>query len=294
VKRILLTGASGFIGKRYLLYNSSIYDLTSISLRETQVEQINFNGIDTIVHLAGMAHQMNKIDDQIYFDINHDLTLKLATAAKKAGVPHFIFISTVKVFGEETSTNKSFTESSICSPTDPYGKSKFLAEQGLTKLIDKDFAVAIVRPPLVYGPGVKGNMLRLLKLSIKGRTLPFGKIDNQRSMVFIDNLIELINSITNQKASGVYHAGDAQALSTSKLVSHINLHMDNNARLIKLNSFFLRILRWLKPGLVQRLWGSFLIDTQQTNKQLNFKPPYKSEEGIRQMVMWFKEQNSNT
>jgi len=292
VKSILLTGGSGFIGQRYLPYNSSKYKIKTSSLRDIQVDQIDFTGIDAIVHLAGKAHQMTPIKDQIYYDVNLHLTENLAKAAKKALVPHFIFISTVKVFGEETTTGSGLTESSACNATDPYGKSKFQAEEALQKIESENFKVAIVRPPLVYGPGVKGNMLRLLNLSMKGRPLPFGGIENKRSMVFIDNLIELINSITDQQASGIFHAGDQQALSTTTLISLINKYMENKGRLIKLSGFFLRILRWLKPGLVQRLWGSFLIDTEQTNKQLNFNPPYESENGIRQMVQWFKKINS--
>jgi len=292
VKSILLTGASGFIGQRYLSYNSSKYKITAVSLRETQVDDIDFHNVDAIVHLAGKAHQMTPIEDQVYFDVNLHLTEQLAKAAKKSQVPHFIFISTVKVFGEETTTHHALTESSECKASDPYGKSKWQAEIALQKIETEDFKVAIVRPPLVYGPGVKGNMLRLLNLSMKGRAMPFAGIENRRSMVFIDNLVSLINSITDQKASGVFHAGDRQPLSTTKLISHINKHMDNKGRLIKLNGFFLRILRWLKPGLIQRLWGSFMIDTEQTNAQLNFNPPYESEEGIRQMVEWFKEANN--
>jgi len=284
-----LTGASGFIGQRYLPYNASKYKIKPISLRDTPIESIDFNGIDVVVHLAGKAHQMAPIEDQVYYDVNHHLTENLAKAAKSAQVAHFIFISTVKVFGEETTDEKGLSESSTCKASDPYGKSKLQAEIALKEIETDDFSIAIVRPPLVYGPGVKGNMLRLLNLSLKGRAMPFGGIENQRSMVFIDNLIELINCIIDQKASGIFHAGDREAISTTRLVSLINKHMDNKGRLIKLNGIFLRILRWLKPGLVQRLWGSFLIDTEQTNKQLNFNPPYKSEEGIQQMVEWFKE-----
>lgn len=288
MKSILLTGASGFIGQRYLSYNASKYKIKSVSLQSTQVEDIDFRGIDAIVHLAGKAHQMTPIEDHIYYDVNLHLTQKFAQAAKQAQVSQFIFISTVKVFGEETTGSEGLKETSPCKATDPYGKSKLQAEGVLQEMNDEQFQVAVVRPPLVYGPGVKGNMLRLLNLSMKGRVMPFGGIENERSMVFIDNLIELINSVTDQRANGIFHAGDRTPLSTSTLINSINKHMDNKGRLIKLNGIFLRILRWLKPGLVQRLWGSFKIETDQTNRQLNFNPPYESEEGIRQMVEWFK------
>jgi len=163
-KCILLTGASGFIGQGFIELNSEKYNIESHSLQKNKVSDIDFSRIYSVVHLAGIAHQMQKIDNQIYFDVNHHLTVELAKAAKANGVTHFLFMSTIKVYGEKKE-NEVLTEYSTCNPEDAYGKSKLQAEQALQQLESDTFKVSIVRPPLVYGPRVKGNMIRLIQLA---------------------------------------------------------------------------------------------------------------------------------
>ena len=189
--KILLTGASGFIGLALSEYCKDKIQLTPVSLRTVLPEDIDFSGQNSIFHLAGIAHQMTAIEDEIYFKVNHDLTIRLAQAAKRIGVNHFIFVSTIKVYGENIVRN-ILDETSDCLPEDAYGKSKRKAEIALQEMEDDNFKVAIVRPPLVYGPGVKGNLIKLLNLINKKLPLPFGGIDNKRSMVYLDNLIELL------------------------------------------------------------------------------------------------------
>ena len=129
MKQILLTGSTGFVGKRFLEYNQNRCEIQTVSLQNCDISGIDFKGIDSIVHLAGKAHQMKKIDDQIYFDVNFNLTKKLAEAAKQAGVEHFIFISTIKVFGKTDC--EILCEKSVCNPiNDAYGQSKFDAAEG--------------------------------------------------------------------------------------------------------------------------------------------------------------------
>lgn len=288
-EQVLVTGASGFVGERFMEYNAEKYSLNSISLRKMKVEEVDFTKVNAIVHLAGMAHQMQKIDDQIYFDVNFHLTAHFAKAAKEAGVKHFIFISTVKVYGDEPKSGYLDLNSPTL-PTDPYGKSKLQAEEALRQMEDDNFTVSIIRPPLVYGPKVKGNMIRFLNLAQKNLPIPFRGIENQRSMVFLDNLVELINKVIDTKTSGVFIAGDKKPISTSDLLGGMYEGLGIQPRWFKIPSVGVSLLNALKPELVKRLFGSFVIDNQETNKILDFAPPYSSKEGIKSMTNWFVNQ----
>lgn len=289
-KQILLTGASGFVGQRYVEMNSDYYEIVPCSLRKKKVSEIDFSNIDAVVHLAGIAHQMQKIDDQIYYDINHKLTLELAKRAKEKGTKHFLYMSTIKVFGENFD-EKVLTEKADCNPEDPYGKSKLLAEKELKSIETDSFKVGIVRPPLVYGPRVKGNMIRLIQLAEKPVPLPFGDISNNRTMVFVDNLVLLCNRVTDTFASGVFLASDKKPVSTTKLIATIKSELSNNVSDFQIPNPLVSLLGKIKPGLKNRLFGSLQLNTELTNKQLNFEPKYSFEEGIKSMVDWYKSQN---
>jgi nucleoside-diphosphate-sugar epimerase len=286
---ILLTGSSGFVGQHFLSYNKEKYEVQTVSLQKTAIEDIDFNKIDTIVHSAGIAHKMTKIGDQIYFDVNTTLTAEFAKAAKAQGVKHFIYLSSVKVF-DDTEKNTIFNEVSACNPTDAYGKSKYEGEQLLLKLNSNDFKVSIVRPPLIYGANVKGNMIRFLELGNSNYFLPLGNLGNRRTMVFIDNLIELINKIIDTQVSGTFIAGDAEPISTTYLISEIRNNLGKQQRLFLLPNFFIKILTSIKPAIINRLYGSLEFDTTGTNTKLNFHPPYTSKEGIKAMTNWYKTQ----
>ena len=287
MKTVIVTGATGFVGQRYIEYNCKNYIIQAISLQKEEISEINFENVDVILHLAGKAHQMQKIDDQIYFDVNTELTKKLALAAKANKVPHFIFISTIKVFGEHQ--NAVLTEGSLCEPiNDPYGESKLEAEQSLKTIGDSNFTVSIIRPPLVYGPRVKGNLIRFLKLADSNKPLPFADIDNSRTMVYLDNLIELINTIIIQKKSGIFLAADDKPISTTYLIAEMRKNMGRPVRLFAMQSILKRVLKKVKPEMYIRLYGSLEMNPQNTFESLNFKPPYSVEEGIREMVKWYK------
>jgi nucleoside-diphosphate-sugar epimerase len=286
MKSIAISGATGFVGKRMIAYNSKKFQQKILSLRSTRVDAINLTGIDAVVHLAGKAHDMGQVDDSVYFSINYELTKQLANKAKENGVQQFIYISSVKVYGDEV--NGILNESSSCTPTDAYGASKLQAEQYLQSIETGLFKIAIIRPPLVYGPEVKGNMIRLLQLAAKKFPLPFGKINNARSMVFVDNLVELINTIIDKEASGVFIAGDRKPLSTDELIGLVRKSLGNKSGLISIPAGIRKLIQKIKPAFYTRLFGSFVIDNSNTNERLNFIPPYSTEEGVRQMVDWFK------
>lgn len=285
--KVLLTGSSGFIGTRLTKRETSPYCIESYSLRQTNVEELDFTGIDSIVHLAGIAHRLEPTPDQLYFDINHTLTTALAKRAKSAGVGQFVFMSTIKVYGEQTGT-AVITEKTLCHPEGAYARSKWVAEQDLLRIADDTFRVSIIRTPVVYGPGVKGNLLRIMLLASKPIPLPFANIENKRSMIFVDNLVALLDQVIQQKASGIFLPADHQALSTSTLLRIIRLELGVKEYLFHLPGIGRRLLRKLKPSLYSRLFDSLLVDGSQTNARLDFTPPFASDHGIREMVKWFK------
>ncbi len=278
----LITGSTGFLGPHVISFLETNHTIKTVSLRSTPIEQVELEGINSVIHLAGLAHQMQEINPQLYFDVNTIQTLALAERAKKAGIKQFVFISTVKVYGDNV--GERFDETSECIPTDPYGQSKRDAEIGLLKLENNNFKIAIIRPPLIYGEGVKGNLDRIIKLCFKLPFLPFGGIKNTRSMVYAGNIAALIAKLIEQEHNGIFIAGDKQANSTTKLVNTIleKLNLKNNN--FKLPGLFRFLLRKLKPAIYSRLFGNFIIDNSNTNKTLNFSPPFSFEEGIENMV----------
>ncbi len=177
--RIIVTGASGFIGSRFI--SNSKHEITSVDLLLNDLDQFNFTGNDVLLHCAALVHQMKGASEDEYFKVNSDLTYNVAKKAKKENVSHFIFLSTIKVYGESTTAQMAWTEKSECNPQDPYGKSKLNAEKRLMLLEDDGFKISIVRSPLVYGSGVKANMFNLIKLIDLLPILPFGNINNKRS-----------------------------------------------------------------------------------------------------------------
>jgi nucleoside-diphosphate-sugar epimerase len=285
----LVTGSTGFLGAHVVPSLEKHHTVKIVSLRNTAIQDIQFDDINTIIHLAGLAHQMTAIDPQLYFDVNKKQTLALAEKAKDNGVKHFIFISTVKVYGD--TIKEGINEDSKCNPTDPYGQSKWEAEVGLKKLEDDKFSVAIIRPTLIYGKGVKGNLDKIIKLCLKIPVLPFGAIDNNRSMVYAGNVAALIIKIIDKKSSGVFIAGDKQNPSTSELVNTIIKKIGLKTYNVKLPHFLRGVLKILKPNIYSRLFGDFIIDNALTNKKLDFTSPYSFEEGIENMVAPYIQQN---
>ena len=173
---IIVTGATGFIGQYFIKKHTQKYNIKTFSFRNNDINTLNCNDIDTVVHLSALVHQMGCVTRDEYERINVDQTITLAKKAKKSGVRHFIFMSTIKVYGEETT--EIYTENSPCNPEDDYGKSKFKAENELKKLETADFKISIIRTPIVYGYGVKANMKNLVNLAKKCPVLPFNNIEN--------------------------------------------------------------------------------------------------------------------
>jgi len=284
--KILLTGASGFIGTHFMQDVIS-HDIMPLSLRDHTAESFDLKGYDAIVHMAALVHQMQGAPEEAYTAINCDLTLSLAQKAKNEGVGHFIFISTIKVYGEET-TAIALNENTPCHPSDPYGISKLSAEKGLLQMASEDFTVSIIRIPLVYGEGVKANMLNLIKLCDKAPFLPFGGIENRRSMVYVKNLTAFIKTVLEQRNSGIFIAADTTPVSTTDLIQMITQALGKKLFLFTLPSYAIHLLERIRPSLHQRLFGSLELDPSESFKKLRFTPPFTTQEGIEAMIRWYR------
>jgi UDP-glucose 4-epimerase len=281
MSKLLITGSNGFIGNYFINNYKSKYNIETFSFLKDDINRLDCNDLDVVFHLSALVHQMGGASASEYEKINVTQTLQLAKKAKESGVKHFVFMSTVKVYGEET--NSIYTENTVCNPEDDYGKSKLKAEQELQKLEDENFKISIIRTPIVYGYGVKANIKNLINLVNKVPVLPFGKIKNKRSMVYIGNLCHLVDEIIIQKKSGIFLACDDEPLSTSKLIDLIAKNLAKKTYFIKI-PFFESLLKILKPSFHKRLYGSLEIDNTITKEKLNLKNPYSVEDGVRFMI----------
>lgn len=280
-KKLLLTGARGFIGKYFIDKYNDKYDIKKFSFLKDDINHLDCNGIEIIVHLSALVHQMGGATKDEYEKINVKQTLDLAIKAKLAGVKQFIFMSSVKVYGEET--DLKYTEDTKCQPEDDYGVSKLKAEDELRKIEDENFKVSILRTPIVYGYGVKANIKSLIKLVDTIPILPFKDIENKRSMVYIGNLCHLIDLIIENTKSGIFLASDDKPLSTSTLIKLISKSLNKSILLIKIPLFEI-LVKTLKPSYYKRLYKSLEVDNTITKRKLNFENKYSVEKGILFMI----------
>ena len=278
---LLITGSNGFVGSYFINKYKNKYEIKTFSFLKDDINSLDCSDIDVVFHLSALVHQMSGASCEEYEKVNVTQTLQLAKKAKENGVKQFVFMSTVKVYGEETESK--YTEDSICHPEDEYGKSKLKAELELQKLEDDNFNISIVRTPIVYGYGVKANIKSLVNLVNKISILPFGKIKNKRSMVYIGNLCHLVDVVIEQEKAGIFLASDDEPLSTSRLIELIAKNLDKKIYLIKV-PFFESLLKILKPSFHKRLYGSLEVDNTITKEKLNLKNPYNVEEGIGMMI----------
>lgn len=279
--KLLITGSSGFVGSYFINKYKDKYEIKTFSFRKNDINILDCTEIDVVFHLSALVHQMAGASTEEYEKINVTQTLTLAKKAKESGVKQFVFMSTVKVYGEETNT--IYNENSLCKPEDEYGKSKLKAEIELQNFEDKNFKVSIIRTPIIYGYGVKANIKSLVNLVNKVVILPFGSIQNKRSMVYIGNLNHLVDVVIEQQKSGIFLATDDESISTTKLIKHISKSLKKKVYLIKL-PFFEILLKIIKPSFYKRLYGSLEVDNSTTKEKLNFKNPYSVEEGIKLMI----------
>jgi nucleoside-diphosphate-sugar epimerase len=252
-------------------------------------QPLPLSGVDIVIHCAARAHVMqegevNALD--AYREINTIATLELARQAARAGAKRFIFLSSIKVNGEKTIDHSRFKPTDTPKPEDPYGISKWEAEQGLRDLAtETGMEVVIIRPPLVYGFGVKGNFSSITKLVAKGLPLPLGAVHNKRSLVALDNLVDLIITCVDhpKAANQTFLVSDGDDLSTTQLLQHVAEGMGAPSRLIPVPASWLQFGATLfgKKAIAQRVLGSLQVDISHTQKCLNWSPPLTVKQGFQ-------------
>jgi nucleoside-diphosphate-sugar epimerase len=277
---IIITGISGFVGSA-LEKKLSKDSFLNLNLRNDDWKMENFNNAQSFIHLAGKAHDIKNPNSDDYYKINLNLTKQLVDKAIKDGIQQFIYISTTKVYGDDVNT--IIDENTPCLPNDDYGNSKYLAEQYLLSK-KNEIRIAIIRPPLIYGPGVKGNVQKLIQLSQKKFPIPLGNINNKRSILYVENLIDFIICIYNQKAEGIFLITDGNPVSTSELIKNINLAVGNKMPLFPIPTFLQLIIKKIKPHLYKRLFGNYEINDVFSRKKLNFKQNHIFADAIKKII----------
>lgn len=273
MKNIIVTGSSGFIASYFINKYKEQFNIIPISTRQKNLELIDFSEIEAVVHCAGIAHQSKKIHESRYIEVNTELTGQLATAAKKGGVRHFIFLSSVKVFGTNgwfDDSNKALSVDSNCSPIDGYGKSKLLAEKALLEIEDSNFCVTILRLPLVYGRDAKGNLKLLTWLVDNFSIIPLAIKTSRRSVVSIDNLSEQIAWFICNLESGIFIPQDSNYVSLNTIVKEIARKRNRKIILIYPGKIFINLIKLLLPNFSKRLFGDLAFKLSEDRKQNNY------------------------
>lgn len=281
MKRILLTGANGFVGNYFLKKYSSSYEIITFSFLNDNFVNLDLSNIDVVIHCSALVHQMKGASWEQYEKININQTIQLADKAKKSGVKHFIFLSTIKVYGEES--NKHYYENSRTNPTDYYSISKLKAEDSIRNIESSNFKISVLRCPLIYGAGVRANFANLINLIKKAPILPFKNIKNKRSLVFVGNVCFILHRIIFLEKRGIFLSVDDKALSTTDLIQMIAKYLDKKILLIHI-IFFDKFLKIIKPSYYQRLFGSLVINNDYTMETLKLeKNKYSTAYGIREI-----------
>lgn len=309
IERILITGATGFLGGslgnalsligRYslkaLIRSSSqtipwaeeVFQFTDLS--SIELSNNIFDGIDVVIHCAARVHVMddtssNPLDE--FRKVNVDGSINLAKLAARSGASRFIFISSIKVNGENTESGRVYKADDTPAPQDPYGVSKMEAEEGLKQIAaEAGMELVVIRPVLVYGPGVKANFFTMMRWVHKGIPLPLGAIQNMRSLVALDNLIDLIVTCIDHPAAAnqIFIAADGEDLSTTDLLRRMGDALGTRARLLPIPQPLLVALATAfgaKP-IVQRLCGSLQVDISKAHELLGWTPPLSVDDGLR-------------
>ncbi len=308
--KVLVTGASGFVGKSLCTELARRGDAVRAAIRSGHFEPGNpdvamvgaidgetdwsaaLSDQDAVVHLAARVHVMKDAAAaplMAFRQINVQASLNLARQAAAAGVKRFVFVSSVKVNGECTLPGQAFAESDLPAPQDAYGLSKHEAEQGLRQLAaGTGMELVIVRPPLVYGPGVKANFASLMRVVQRGWPLPLGAVHNRRSLVALDNLVDFIAACVahRQAANQTFLVSDGHDLSTPDLVRGLARAAGVTARLIPVPVWVLQTGATLvgQGESIQRLMGNLQVDISKARALLGWMPPVAVEDGLRRAL----------
>lgn len=313
--RVLITGSSGFIGSRIVdrlagdpswqivaatrgrvgMNRANIRHFTHGELSAHTDWQDGLAGVNAVIHLAARVHVMqDTASDPLaeFRRVNVEASLRLARQAAQAGVRRFVYLSSIKVNGESTSEGHPFTADAPPDPKDAYGVSKLEAERALRELAaTSGMEVVVIRPPLVYGPGVKANFRSMMKWLDRGVPLPLGAIHNRRSLVALDNLVDLLATCVDHPAAAnqTFVVSDGNDLSTTELLRKLGSALGKPTRLLPVPAHLLEVVGALvgKRSVVQRVCGSLQVDVSKTRNLLGWTPPISVEEGLRRVATAF-------
>lgn len=318
--KFLITGANGFVGKplcdELLRQGQSV--CTVMRSANTQNENAGavvvgtidsgtnwaeaLRGVDIVIHLAARVHVMKDISaDPLaeFLKVNLHGTVNLAQQAARAGVKRLVYVSSIKVNGERTSETAPFTELDKPNPQDPYAVSKWQAEQALQRIAQEtSLEIVIVRPPLVYGPGVKGNFISLLTAIDRGVPLPLASANNARSLVYVGNLVDaLISCAIHPAAAGqTYLVSDGEDVSTAVLAEKIARALGRNSRSFHFPPALLRAVATLagRSEQIDRLFGSLQVSNEKICGELSWSPPYTLDQGLRATADWYRDEQNRS
>lgn len=271
-KKILITGANSYIGtsfEKWLSQWSNEYLVDTIDMTDEFWREKSFKGYDVVFHVAGIAHvSADPTKEELYYRVNRDLAIETAKKAKTSGVRQFIFMSSMIVYGkdEPVGTQKVITKSTVPSPSDFYGKSKLDADTAIQKLSDENFIVSVMRPPVIYGPGCKGNFPKLIRLAKKMFIFP--NISNARSMLFIDNLCEFVRIVIDKDLKGVFFPQDKDYVATKDVVIEYRRQNNSKTLLISLPNLIITILS--KITVFNKMFGTKIYDKKMSDFALNY------------------------
>lgn len=267
MKKILITGKSSYVGtslEKWLGKYPDRYSIDSISLRDDSWKEKDISKYDVVFHVAGIAHiKETKENADFYYKVNRDLAYEVARKAKVEGVKHFIFLSSMSVYGIESGVIDKDTH---LEPKSNYGMSKLQAEELIKPLEDDRFIVAIIRPPMIYGKGCKGNYVRLAKLAVKMPIFP--DVDNKRSMIFIDNLCEFVRLIIDGLNNGIFLPQNKEYVCTREMVKLI---ADNNGKKIKLTNLFNPFLRLIQTSTLRKVVGDLVYEQHISEPKMEYQ-----------------------
>jgi nucleoside-diphosphate-sugar epimerase len=310
---VLVTGATGFVGLRLceLLTQRGYRVRAAVRSKGRQAEHAAettvvadigrrtewgaaLDGVECVAHLAARAHVIGdqRGESDLYLETNAHGTERLANACAQAGIRRFVYLSSVKVNGERTAAGLPFSRADEPHPTDAYAVSKWIGETKLAEIAAiSSMQTAVVRSPLVYGPGVRANFLRLLRWVDSGIPLPLGSVDNSRSLVSVWNLCDLIERLLRDSipTSALFMVSDGEDLSTPELIRRIGRAMDRPARLVPVPVAVLRCATALsgRRAEFERLCGSLTVDMSATRAELGWHPPVSVDEGLSRTTRWY-------
>lgn len=261
MKKILITGKNSYVGNSFAEWVSQYpdqYEVEKISLRNDDWKEKDFSKYDVVLHVAGIAHvSRNPKMEELYYKVNRELTIEVAEKSKADGVKQFIFMSSIIVYGDSSKHRGVIDENTIPQPSNFYGRSKLEAEEAIQSLNSNDFRIAIIRPPMIYGKKSKGNYPKLAKAAQK---LPiFPDINNERSMLHVDNLTEFLRLVIEHEDHGLFFPQNKEYVKTSEMVKYIAEAHGKNIRLVKIFNPFIHLMSG-KIGIIDKVFGNLVYD----------------------------------